>query len=79
MSPDRMAGVAYWASGGTVVGRRGPIALGRAAELLAFFNSEAESCLAAGEMGAARFCAELALEIGCAIAKAALWRRCGHS
>jgi hypothetical protein len=78
MSPDRMAGVAYWASGGTVAGRRGPIALGRAAELLAFFNSEAERHLSAGETAAARFCAELALEIGCAIVKAALWRRCGR-
>jgi hypothetical protein len=33
--------------------------------------------LAAGDAAAARFCAELALEIGCALAKAALWRRCG--
>ena len=77
MSPDRMAGAAYWASGGSVAGRRGPIALERAAELLAFFNSEAESRLAVGDTAAARFCAELALEVGCALAKAALWRRCG--
>lgn len=76
MSPDRMTGVAYWASGGTVASRRGPIALGRAAELLAFFNDEAEARLAAGDTAAAQFCAELALEIGCAIAKAARWRRC---
>ena len=76
MSPDRMTGAAYWASGGTVAGRRGPIELGRAAELLGFFNSEAEARLTAGDRAAARFCAELALELGCAIAKAALWRRC---
>jgi hypothetical protein len=77
MSPERMSGAAYWSSGGTVASRRGPVALGRAVELLAFFNSEAEARLAAGETAPARFCAELALEIGCAIAKTAYWRRCG--
>ena len=76
MSPHRMRGAAWWASGGTVAGRRGPVALGRALELLAFFNGEAESRLAAGDRAAARFCADQALEVGCAIAKAALWRRC---
>ena len=77
MSPDRMAGLAYWASGGTVAGRRGPIALSRAAALLDFFNQEAEARLAGGDAVAAGFCAELAIELGCAIAKAATWRRCG--
>ena len=77
MSPDRMGGLAYWASGGAVAGRRGPIALGRAAGLLDFFNQAAEASLAGGDAAAARFCAELALELGCAIAKAASWRRCG--
>jgi hypothetical protein len=60
-----------------VAGRRGPIELGRAAELLGFFNRQAEACLAQGDTAAAHLCADLALEIGCAIAKAARWRRCG--
>jgi hypothetical protein len=77
MSPDRIGGLAYWASGGTVAGRRGPIALARAAALLDFFNRAAETSLADGDAAAARFCAELALEVGCALAKAASWRRCG--
>ncbi len=77
MAPTRMGGLAYWASGGSVAGRRGPIALARAMELLAFFNREAEMRLAGGDGPAAHFCAELALELGCAIAKAVSWRRCG--
>lgn len=77
MSPERMGGLAYWASGGTVAGRRGPITLPRAAALLDFLNAAAETSLTAGDHGAARFCAELALEVGCAIAKAVSWRRCG--
>jgi len=76
MSPVRMGGLAYWASGGSVVGRRGPVALSRAVELLTFFNSEAEQSLADGDAAAARCCADLALELGCAVAKAASWRRC---
>ena len=77
MAPGRMGGLAYWASGGSVAGRRGPIGLARAAELLGFFNRQAETSLAEGDAAAAHFCADLALELGCAIAKAASWRRCG--
>jgi hypothetical protein len=77
MSPARMDGLAYWASGGSVAGRQGPLPLARAVELLAFFNQEAEACVSRGDASAARFCAELALELGCAIARAAAWRRCG--
>ena len=77
MSPDRMAGLAYWSSGGTVAGRRGPIELAHAVALLAFFNQTAETSLASGDTAAAWFCAELALELGRAIAKAVSWRRCG--
>jgi hypothetical protein len=77
MSPTRMGGLAYWASGGAVVGRRGPIALARAAALLAFFNREAGTLLAQGDAPAASFCADVAMELGCALARAANWRRCG--
>jgi hypothetical protein len=76
MSPARMGGLAYWASGGSVAGRRGPIELSRAMALLDFFNGEAETSLAGGDAAAARCCADLAIELGCAIAKAASWRRC---
>lgn len=77
MSPARKAGLAYWASGGSVAGRRGPMPMARAVELLAFFNCEAEACLRLGDEPAAHFCADLALELGCALARAASWRRCG--
>ena len=76
MSPGRMGGLAYWASGGSVAARRGPVTLSRALELLAFFNNEAEALLSAGDAAAARCCADLALELGCAVAKATSWRRC---
>jgi hypothetical protein len=78
MTPARMGGLAYWASGGSVAGRRGAIALTRAAELLDFFNREAEARLAEGDAAAAQLCADLALELGCAVARAASWRRCGR-
>ena len=71
-----MGGLAYWSSGGSVAGRGGTLALESAVELLAFFNREAEACLARGDGAPARFCAELALELGCAVAKAVTWRRC---
>jgi hypothetical protein len=71
-----MGGLAYWASGGSVAGRRGPMGLSRAMDLLDFFNREAEASLASGDAAAARYCADLALELGCAVAKAASWRRC---
>ena len=77
MSPARMGGLAFWSSGGSVAGRRGPMALDRAVELLGFLNREADACLARGDAAAARLCADLALELGCAVAKAASWRRCG--
>ena len=76
MSPDRVGGPSYWASGGTVAGRRGPMALPRAAELLDFLSNEAEMRQVAGDLAAARFCAEVAMELGQAIARAAIWRRC---
>jgi len=77
MSPARTGGLAYWASGGSVAGRHGPMPLARAVELLAFFNSEADASLRRGDEPAARFCADLALELGFALARAASWRRCG--
>jgi hypothetical protein len=77
MSPARMAGLAWWASGGSVEGRRGPIAAPDAAQLLTFLAREAESLAMAGDGAAALHCAEQALELGRALAKAISWRRCG--
>ena len=79
MSPERMGRLAYWASGGSVAGRRGPISLARAAELLAFLNDAADSALAADDADAAGFCAELAVELGAAMAKALAWRGCASA
>lgn len=76
MSPARMAGLGWWASGGSVEGRRGPIAAANAAQLLTFLAREAEARAAAGDAVAARYCAEQALELGRALAKAISWRRC---
>jgi hypothetical protein len=77
MSPERMGGAAFWASGGTVESRRGPIASADAAALLAFLVSEAEVRSRCGDAAAARHCAEQALELGPALARAISWRRCG--
>jgi hypothetical protein len=79
MAPDRMGGLAYWASGGTVASRRGPLGPARAAELLGFFNLQADACVAEGDAGVARFCADLALELGCAVAAAVTWRKCASA
>jgi hypothetical protein len=74
-----MGGLAYWASGGTVASRRGPLAAVRAAELLDFFNMQADACLAEGDAAGAQFCADLALELGCAVAAAVTWLKCGRA
>jgi hypothetical protein len=75
MSPHRTGGPAYWASGGGVEGRCGPVRLREALALLAFLSAEGERLDRKGESTAARFCAELVLELGPAIATAAAWRR----
>ena len=78
MSPGRIGGRAFWASGGGVEGRCGPLGLGEAVALLAFLSAEGERLDRGGEPAAARFFAELALELGPAIATAAAWRRCSQ-
>ena len=76
MSPQRMRGPAYWASGGGVEGRSGPLALGEAMALLAFLGDFAESC-GGFDDSAAGYCADIAIELGRAIARAVSWRNCG--
>jgi len=75
MSPQRMGGRAFWASGGGVEGRCGPIGLADAFALLRFLSDEAATRVT-GDAAAVEFCAELALELGCALARAVAWRRC---
>lgn len=77
MSPERMAGPAYWASGGEVIGRGGAMSALRAFELLRFFADEAAERREAGDSAAARLLASVALDLGTAIARAAIWRRAG--
>jgi hypothetical protein len=75
MSPERMAGRAYWASGGDVIGRCGPMSVARAFELLQVFTEEAGRQRWAGDLAAGELLSSLALELGAAVARAAVWRR----
>jgi hypothetical protein len=75
MSPQRMAGPAYWACGGDVVGRRGALSIARAFELLQTFTAEAERQARTGDVAASDLLSALALELGAAIAHATVWRR----
>ncbi len=79
MSPQGMAGAAYWACGGGVETRRGPLAVAEAIALLTFLAAEAEVRSRGGDAAAARFCAERAIELGRALARAVSWRRCGFA
>jgi len=78
MSPQRMGGRAYWTSGGGVEGRRGELPLPGALALLEFLSAEAEAQSSHADAAAARFCADMALELGEALARAVSWRRCGR-
>jgi hypothetical protein len=79
MSPLRIGGPAYWASGGSVVGRRGPIAFSRAKQLLEFFDAEARERRRAGDSAAALFCLRLAVDLAHAIIAASEWRRAARA
>jgi len=75
MSPERMAGPAYWASGGDVIGRGGALPIGGAVELLQWFADEAAQQREAGDSAAGCLLASLAMELGAAVARATVWRR----
>lgn len=74
MSPERMAGPAYWASGGDVIGRCGALSIERAFELLQFFAGEAER-QHGDPAGGGGLLASMAMDLGAAVARAAAWRR----
>jgi hypothetical protein len=75
MSPERMMGLAYWASGGDVVGRGGALPINRAVDLLRWLADEAALLCVTGDSTAGSLLASLALELGAAIARAVVWRR----
>jgi len=73
MSPAPMSGPAYWASGGEVRGRRGPLTRGRAVELAGFLDREAGR--ACGDPALAGALRRMARDVRRAIAAADGWRR----
>jgi hypothetical protein len=74
MAPERW-GVAYWASGGEVVGRRGALTMARALELLEFFHGEAKAARDEDNQAAFGFCLRMAVDLARAIIGAKTWRR----
>jgi hypothetical protein len=77
MSPAPMPGPAYWASGGEVRGRCGPLTRDRAAEVLQFLDRQAEASRETGELATAGVLGGLARNLCHAIASADDWRRAG--
>jgi hypothetical protein len=75
MSPDRMPGPAYWASGGEVRSRGGPLTPERAVEIAEFLERQAEGSRETGDSVAAGVCGRMALDLRRAIAAANDWRR----
>ena len=75
MSPDRMPGPAYWASGGEVRGRGGPLTRDRAVEVAEFLDRQAEGSHRIVDLAAAGVCRGMALDLRRAIASADDWRR----
>jgi len=66
---------AYWASGGGVMSRQGPLSAVRALELLRFFGREASARLVHGDRAGARFCARTAKQLALALSETDSWRR----
>jgi hypothetical protein len=75
MTPRRMPGPAYWASGGEVLGRAGPLTPARAVDVAAFLTRQAEARRGGGDVAAAALLGEMASELSRAIAAADGWRR----
>jgi len=70
-----MAGPAYWASGGEVRGRTGPMARERAVEIARFLDRQGEDCCESGDLAAAGALRRMVRELRLAIASADDWRR----
>jgi hypothetical protein len=75
LSPAPPAAVAYWSSGGAIVG--GGRSLSREAALarLAFYRQTATACRRAGDRDGADFCARRSRQLVGAIRAANAWRR----
>jgi hypothetical protein len=75
MSPAPMPGPAFWASGGEVRGRCGPLTSDRAAEVLRFLRRQAETHHKTSESQAAGVLDGMAETLRRAIVAAEDWRR----
>ena len=77
MSPARCAGGAFRSVGGAIVTRAGRPLRSPPLDLFRFYGREMVAQSRAGRTHAARHCAEMALDLACAIAAADDWRRAG--
>jgi len=68
---DRLA---FWASGGAIMTRRGALSPSRALDLFRFFGREAWACRAMGDPVGARHCALRATDVARALLAAEDWR-----
>jgi hypothetical protein len=75
MSPASTPSAAYWASGGEVRGRCGPLTRERAIEVARFLERRAEVSRMAGDLATARAVGGMARRLRRAIAAADDWRR----
>jgi len=75
MSPAPMPGPAYWASGGEVRGRSGPLTRERGIEVVQFLDRQAEDSRGTRDLPAADALRRMAEDLRRAIASADDWRR----
>jgi hypothetical protein len=75
MSPAQMPGPAYWASGGELRGRCGPLTRDRAAEVLQCLQRQIEASRKTGDLAAAGALGGMARNLRFAIAAAEDWHR----
>jgi hypothetical protein len=74
MRPPQQNAGGYWASGGDILGRAGPLPPQNANRLFASYGREALQRDRCGDAAAARLCAALALQLARAIVAADDWR-----
>jgi hypothetical protein len=70
-----MDGPSYWASGGEVRGRAGPLTRTRALDVAGFLARQAEARRHSGDPAAADLFSGMALELRAALAATDDWRR----
>jgi hypothetical protein len=74
MNAERAGRPTYWASGGTVMNRRGPLPFAKALALFQCLGCEAWQCRRRDDAAGAGYCAATALELAQAIVAADDWR-----